>query len=103
MSADTIYAILVGLAIGLLLGLLKVWLLWFRNNPFEPKEPGKELGVHGILARSMISYFLNIIILGLIFLFRSLLPWPLTPLILTAAAGLILCGLLYPVQNMLRK
>ena len=104
MSGETIYAILVGLAIGLFLGLLKAWLLWYRSDPFKPKDPAKEpSGVQGILARSMISYFLNLIILGLIFLARPLLPWPIMPLLLTAAAGLIICGLLYPLQNMLRK
>ena len=103
MSAETIYAILVGLVVGLLLGLLKAWLLWYRSDPFGAKTPGKEPGVSGILARSMISYFINIIILGMIFLARPLLPLPMIPLLLTAATGLILSGLIFPVQNMLQK
>ncbi|MCL1872728.1 MAG: hypothetical protein FWF85_01250 [Clostridiales bacterium] len=103
MGAETVYAILVGLFIGLVLGLLKTWLLWYRGSPFKPQDPGNEPGIHGITSRSLISYFLNIIILGLVYLVSLFLPLPLLPLLLTAATALIACGLIFPLQNIFRK
>ena len=102
MNAEIFYAALVGFIIGLVLGLLKTWLLWYRSNPFKVNAR-KKPGAQGIVLRSLFSYFLNIIILGLLYLARPLLPWPLTPLLLAAATGLIVCGLIYPIQNMFRK
>jgi len=88
---------------GLILGLLKTWLLWYRGNPFKPKNPDKEPTAQGLVSRSMLSYFLTVIMLGLIYLARPLLPLPFTPLLLAAAAALIACNLIYPLQNMFRK
>jgi archaellum biogenesis protein FlaJ (TadC family) len=104
LSTETFYAVLAGFIIGLLLGLLKAWLLWYRRNPFKAKANARKTpGASGIMARTLLSYFFNIIILGLLYLARPLLPLPLIPLLLATATGLLVCGLIYPLQNMLRK
>jgi len=102
MSSETIYAILVGLIIGLVFGLLKTWLLWFRGNPFKAKN-SEQPSAQGLVNRSLLSYFLTVIILGLIYLLHFFIPLPLTPFILAAAAALLASNLIYPLQSMFRK
>ena len=103
LSAENVNAIIVGLIIGLVLGLLKTWLLWFRGNPFQAKDQSRQPDAQGIVNRSLLSYFINIIILGLVYLIRPVFSLPLAPLIIAAATGLIACGLIYPLQNLFRK
>ena len=103
MSSDTSSAILIGLGLGIALGLLKTWLLWYRANPFKPKKPGKEPSAQSIVSRTILGYFFNVIILGFVYLVRPLLVLPLAPLILAAATGLIACSLIYPLHNIFRK
>ncbi|MCL1974531.1 MAG: hypothetical protein FWG61_00040 [Firmicutes bacterium] len=102
MSSEFLYAIIVGLIIGLVTGLLKSWLLWRRNNPFN-KDARKMPSTQGIVLRFLFSYLLDVIVLGVVFIARSFINLPLTPLLIATASGLIICSLLYPLQNMFSK
>ncbi|MCL1816222.1 MAG: hypothetical protein FWG43_01290 [Clostridiales bacterium] len=103
MSSEFYYAIMLGLLIGLVLGLLKTWLLWYVGNPFR-NNAKQAANVQKMLLRSFLSYFSTIIILILVYLAALYyIPLPIAPLLLAAAAGVLACSLIYPLQNMFRK
>ena len=103
MNTETFYAILFGLLLGLILGLLKTWLIWYINSPFN-KSAKKEPSVQRLLLRSFISYLSTILIIVLVYFgARSYISLPLIPLVLAASTGVIVCGFIYPLQNMFRK
>lgn len=90
---------IIGLAFGVLAGLVKYFLIWKR--PLKSKKQDLTLG--SLYLRMGLSFLFNVLVLAIVFFTRNLVDLNFTVLILLTAVGLSLMLKLTPMKQALEK
>lgn len=100
MPEEIIFGSLSGLAFGFFIGFFKYYLLWrpVIIRPTQQNETGSAF-VLGYIIRYLISFFVDIIALFCVYIFREHLPWNYFYILIGTAVSLSIVSMLFAIKS----